>query len=148
VYHSEPVTNETTLTGCPKLTLWLSLDVPDTDIAADLYEVLPDGTSIALWSDLRRLRYRDSTRQEKLVQPGEIVRCDFAPGLFVARQMAKGSRLRLIVTAPNSIYVEKNYNGGGTVATETAKDAKTAHVRILHDTQHASALDIPILPVQ
>ncbi len=148
VYHSEPVANETTLTGCPKLTLWLSLDVPDTDIAADLYEILPDGTSIALWSDVRRLRYRESVRQEKLVKPGEIVRCDFAPGLFVARKMAKGSRLRLIVTAPNSIYLEKNYNSDGVVATETGKDAKTAHVRILHDGQHASALDVPVAPAQ
>ncbi len=146
VYHSDPVANETALTGCPKLTLWLSLDVPDTDIAADLYEIQPDGTSIALWSDLRRLRYRDSVRQEKFVKPGEIVRCDFAPGLFVARRMAKGSRLRLVVTAPNSIFLEKNYNTDGVVATETAKDAKTAHVKILHDAQHASALDVPIVP--
>jgi hypothetical protein len=39
----------------------------------------------------------------KLVKPGEIVRCDFNPGLFVARRLMKGSRLRLVVTAINSI---------------------------------------------
>ncbi|MBV9007773.1 MAG: CocE/NonD family hydrolase [Verrucomicrobia bacterium] len=145
VYHSAPVPEGTTLTGCPKLTLWLSVDVPDTDLEADLYEIQPDGTSIALWSDLRRLRYRDSVREQKLVQPGEAVRCDFAPGLFVARKLATGSRLRLVVTAPNSIYLEKNYNAGGVVADETAKDARTAHVRVLHDAQHASVLDLPVL---
>ena len=57
--------------------------------------------------------------------------------------MAKGSRLRLVVSAPNSIYFEKNYNSGGVVANEIAKDARTAHVRILHDGAHASILDVP-----
>ena len=146
VYHSDPVSKETTLLGCPKLTLWISPGVPDTDITAELDEILADGTSIALWSDVRRLRYRESVRQEKLVKLGEIVRCDFNPGLFIARRMAKGSRVRLIVSAPNSIYFEKNYNSGGVVANETAKDARTAHVRILHDAEHASVLDVPIAP--
>src|SRR5438309_4214411 len=146
VYHSEPVSKETTLVGCPKLTLWISPDAPDTDVTAELDEILADGTSIALWSDVRRLRYRESVRQEKLVNLGEAVRCDFDPGLFIARRMAKGSRLRLVISAPNSIYFEKNYNSGGVVANETAKDARTAHVRILHDAEHASVLDVPIAP--
>src|SRR5207245_6592076 len=136
----------TARTGCHMLVLCLSLDVPDTDLSADLYEILPDGTSIALWNDVRRLRYRESPREEKLVKPGEIVRCDFAPGLFVARRISKGSRLRLVVTSPNSIFFEKNYNSGGVVANETAKDARTAHIRILHDAEHASVLDVPIAP--
>src|SRR5207237_178520 len=89
-------------------------------------EMPADGTSIALWSDVRRLRYRESVRQEKLVQQGEIVRCDLNPGLFIARRMAIGSRLRLVVSAPNSIYFEKNYNSDGMVANQTAKDARTA----------------------
>jgi len=146
VYHTEPVATETTLLGCPKLTLWLSLDTPDTDIGAELNEILADGTSIALWSDVRRLRYRESVRQAKLVKAGEVVRCDFNPGLFIARRMAKGSRLRLVVTSLNSIFFEKNYNSGGVVANETAHDARTAHVRILHDAEHASVLDAPIAP--
>jgi putative CocE/NonD family hydrolase len=147
VYHTDPITSDSSaLIGCPKLTLWLTVDVPDTDFSADLYEILPDGTSIALWTDVRRLRYRESPRAEKLVKPGEIVRCDFAPGLFVGRRLSKGSRLRLVVTSPNSIFLQKNYNSGGAVAEETAKDAHTAHVRVLHDAQHASALDVPLVP--
>ena len=117
--------------GCPALTLWISVDTPDTDLSADLYEIQPDGTSIALWSDLRRLRYRESLREAKLVKPGEIVHCDFNPGLFVARRLMKGSRLRLVVTAVNSILWQKNYNSGGVVADETAKDARTATCRFI-----------------
>ena len=56
----------------------------------------------------------------------------------------KGSRLRLIVTAVNSINWQKNYCSGGVVADETAKDARTCHVKILHDAQHASAIQVPL----
>ena len=144
VYHTDAMAAETPFVGCPSLTLWVSVDTPDTDLSADLYEIQPDGTSIALWSDLRRLRYRDSLREEKLVRPGEIVKCDFNPGLFVGRRLMKGSRLRLVVSSPNSIFVQKNYNSGGVVANETAKDARTAHVQVHHDGAHASIIQLPL----
>jgi putative CocE/NonD family hydrolase len=144
VYHTEPLPNETPLVGCPQLTLWVSIDTPDTDLQAHLYEIQPDGTSIVLWSDIRRLRYRESLREPKLVKAGEIVRCDFNPGLFVARQLMKGSRLRLVVSSPNSILWQKNYCSGGVVAEETAKDARTCHVQIYHDAAHASAIQLPL----
>jgi uncharacterized protein len=144
VYHTEPLPNETPLIGCPSVTLWVAIDTPDVDLECDLYEIEPDGTSIALWSDIRRLRYRESLREPKLVQPGEIVRCDFSPGLFVARRLMKGSRLRLVVTAVNSIVWQKNYCSGGVVAEETAKDARTCHVQIYHDAEHPSAIQLQL----
>jgi putative CocE/NonD family hydrolase len=144
VYHTDPLPNETPLVGCPALTLWVSIDTPDIDLSADLYEIQPDGTSVALWSDIRRLRYRESLREAKLVKPGEIVKCDFNPGLFVARRLMKGSRLRLVVTAVNSIAWQKNYCSGGVVAEETAKDARTCHVHVYHDAAHASAIQLPL----
>jgi putative CocE/NonD family hydrolase len=149
VYHTEPLPSETPFIGCPAMTLWLSIDTPDVDLSAHLYEIQPDGTSIVLWSDTRRLRYRDSLREAKLVKPGEIVRCDFNPGLFVARRLMKGSRLRLVVSSPNSTQWQKNYCSGGVVAEETAKDARICHVQVFHDAAHASAIQLPIreLPV-
>ena len=144
VYHTDPLPNETPLVGCPAVTLWLSIDTSDTDLSADLYEIQPDGTSIALWSDIRRLRYRDSLREQKLVKPGEIAKCELNPGLFVARRLMKGSRLRLVISSSNSIAWQKNYNSGGVVADETAKDARTAHVQIYHDATHASSLSLPL----
>ena len=144
VYHTDLLPNETPLVGCPAVNLWVSIDTPDVDLECDLYEIQPDGTSIALWSDLRRLRYRESLREAKLVKPGEIVRCDFNPGLFVARRLMKGSRLRLIVTAVNSISWQKNYCSGGIVADETTKDAHTCNVQVYHDREHPSAIQLPL----
>ena len=144
VYHTEALPNETPFIGCPAVTLWVSIDTPDVDLSANLYEIQPDGTGIVLWSDTRRLRYRDSLRKEKLVKPGEIVRCDFNPGLFVARRLVKGSRLRLVVSSSNSIHWQKNYCSGGVVADETAKDARTCHVRVFHDATHPSTIQLPL----
>ena len=132
------------MTGFPTLSLWLSMDVPDTDIAVNLYEVLPDGVAIKIWSDEIRARYRESERVAKLVTPGEVDRYYFDPRFFVARRLAKGSRLRLIVAAPNSIYAQKNYNSGKDVSNETRADARTAHMVLHHDAEHQSLLIVPL----
>jgi hypothetical protein len=52
--------------------------------------------------------------------------------------------LRWGVKIPNSILWQKNYNSAGVVADETAKDARTAHVQVYHDTAHASTIQLPL----
>ncbi len=140
VYHSEPFAEATEIVGFPKLMLWLKMDVPDTDLEADLYEILADGRSVALTSAAMRARYRESLREEKLVVAGKMEEYAFGNFTFFARQIAKGSRLRLMVRSTNSPGAEKNYNSGGVVAAETGKDAKTAHITLMHDPEHPSAL--------
>jgi uncharacterized protein len=144
VYHSEPFAEATEVAGQAKLTLWIALDVPDTDFQATLYEILPDGGSVYLASQLLRARHRDSLEKETLVPPGQAVRYELAGFPWFARRVSKGSRLRLVVSCPNSTQIQKNYNSGGVVADETAKDARTAHVVLFHDAAHPSALEIPI----
>ena len=58
--------------------------------------------------------------------------------------MAPGMATRLAITAPNSLFWEKNYNSGGVVADESGRDARTAHITLVHDALHPSALTIPI----
>jgi putative CocE/NonD family hydrolase len=145
IYHSAPFAMATEITGFSKLTLWLKMDVPDTDLDADLYEILPDGGSVALTSATMRARYRESLREAKPVVPGRIEKYVFDNFTFFARQVAKGSRLRLVVHSINSPSTEKNYNSGGVVAEETGKDAKTAHIVLMHDAEHPSALELPVV---
>ena len=144
VYHSEPFAQATEISGYVKLSLWLSLDVPDTDLSAVLYEILPDGNSVLLSADLMRARYRHSLAREELVTPGRVERYDFAHFTWFSRRVSKGSRLRLVVSSPNSSQLEKNYNSGKPVAAESGADARVAHVTIYHDSEHPSALEIPI----
>jgi len=145
VYHSAPFEADTEITGYLKLVVWIALDVPDTDFQATVYEILRDGSSIALTQDLLRARYRESLRQEKLVTMGEINRYEFDGFTFFSRRIAQGSRLRLLITSPNSIHIQKNYNSGGVVADESGKDARTAHVTLYHAAEHVSYLELPLV---
>jgi putative CocE/NonD family hydrolase len=144
VYHSDPFPKNTEITGWVKLSAWISLDVLDTDFTASLSEVLPNGKVIKLTQDFLRARYRESRRVEKLVTPGEINLYIFDGFTFFSRRITKGSRLRLIISCPNTIYLEKNYNSGGVVAEESGKDAHTAHVTLYHDKDHPSYLELPM----
>ncbi|MBI3405898.1 MAG: CocE/NonD family hydrolase [Acidobacteria bacterium] len=145
VFHSEQFSEPTEISGYLKFVAWISMDVPDTDFDVAVYEVMPDGTSIALTQDRMRARYRESLRQEKLVKFGEINRYEFASFMWFSRQVQKGSRLRLVLSCPNSIQLEKNYNSGGVVAKESGKDARTARIILYHDAEHPSFLEIPIV---
>ena len=144
VYHSLPFAEDTEITGWVRFVAWMALDVPDTDFRVELSEVLPDGKFNRLTGDLMRARYRQSLRHEKLVVPGEINQYVFDGFMFFSRRIVKGSRLRLTISCPNSIYLQKNYNSGGVVADETAAEAKVAHVTLYHDAEHQSYLEIPI----
>jgi uncharacterized protein len=145
IYHSEEFPAAMEISGFAKLTVWLTMDVPDTDLGIELWEVLPDGSAVQLSTTAMRARYRESLRQEKLVTAGKPERYLFDNFTFFSRRIAKGSRLRLIVASVNSPSAEKNYNSGGVVAKETAKDARTAHIQLLHDADHASVLELPVV---
>ena len=145
VYHSAPFAEATEISGFVKLTAWVQIDVPDTDFMVTLAEILPDGRYIQLTRDLKRARYRESMKVEKLVTPGEIICYEFDSFMFFSRLVGKGSRLRLTFASPNSIQLQKNYNSGGVVAEETGADARTAHITLYHDANHPSYLELPIV---
>lgn len=144
IYHSAPFDADTEISGYIELEAWMALDVPDTDFVASLYEILPDGSSIFLASDFIRARYRRSLYEAELVEAGEINRYVFDGFRFFSRKISRGSRLRLFIRAPNSLFFQKNYNSGGIVADETGADARTAHITLYHDAEHASRLILPL----
>jgi len=143
VYHGEPFAAPTEIAGTPRLSLWIAMDVPDADLAASLYLIAADGGSVLLGEDALRARYRRSAEREELVRPGAVLRYDFTFP-FHARVAPAGSRLRLVVRSPNTIYGEKNYGSGGAVADESGRDARTAHLTLYHDAHHPSALELPL----
>jgi uncharacterized protein len=144
VYHSAPFENDTDVSGFFKLTAWIAIDQPDTDLAAFIYEIRPDGSSIRLTDDRRRARYRLSTREARLIDTRKPLRYDFDQFTFISRQINKGSRLRLVIGPINSIYSQRNHNSGGDVSAESASDARTVTVTLYHDRAHPSALFVPV----
>jgi putative CocE/NonD family hydrolase len=145
VYHSAQFPEATEISGNVKLTVWMAMDVPDTDFTVALYEILPDGNSVQLSGDSLRARYRESVQEATLVTPGQITKYDFEGFTWFSRRVSKGSRLRLVLSSIDSTYSEKNYNAGGNVEAESGKDARVAHVVVYHDAEHPSLLEIPIV---
>jgi hypothetical protein len=119
------------------------MDVPDTDLITSLYEVHAHGGSVMLTQALMRARYRHSLRKPEPVPLNKPELYEFTNFTWLSRRLEKGSRIRLVFECPNSIQLEKNYNSGGDVAGESAKDAKTAHITLLHDSEHSSTLELP-----
>ena len=59
------------VTGPIVLTLFASSSAPDTDFAATLVDVHPDGKAIILCEGLLRARFRDSIEHPSLIEPGQ-----------------------------------------------------------------------------
>lgn len=144
VYETAPLGIPLDLAGQVRLRLWLSMDVPDTDFSVTLYEITSDGQAIYLTRQLQRARYREGLDHQRLMTPGEITPFVLDDFDFFARRIKAGSKIRLVVSALNSVFYEKNYNTDGAVAFESGKDARTAHVSLYHDEKHPSALELPV----
>lgn len=148
VYHSAPFPQDLEIAGFFRLSLWISIDTPDTDFYVSIHEIALNGTSIRLGTDALRARYRQSLRHPQLITTRDPLCYSFERFNFVARQLKSGSRLRLVI-APmgrlsESTFAQKNYNGGGTVAAESSANARPVTVRVHHDAAHPSVLSVPI----
>jgi hypothetical protein len=144
VYHSAVFAEDTEITGSFRLSAWLAIDQPDTDFHVAVYDIAPDGGSAFLHSDSVRARYRESLRKATLVTDRGPLLYEFNGFKFISRVVARGHRLRVVITPINSYGSEKNHNSGGVVADETAKDARKVTVQLFHDAAHPTALYVPI----
>jgi hypothetical protein len=144
IYHSEPFTQDTEVSGFFSLSAWLAIDQPDTDFSVSIYEILEDGTSVLLTRDLQRARYRVSARHPQLIATPEPLKYEFDGFTFISRRIARGSRLRLVIGPVNSIFAQKNHNSGKDVSSESVQDSRVVTVRLYHDASHPSVLHVPL----
>jgi putative CocE/NonD family hydrolase len=144
VYHSPPLPEATEISGFFRFDAWLAIDQPDTDFLVAVDEVLPDGRIIPLSTTAMRARYREGARPPKLVRTREPLKYEFRDFTFASRLLAKGSRLRLVVSPALTFALERNRNSGGVVANESAADARAVKVSLYHDRARPSALHVPI----
>jgi len=143
VYESAELPADAEISGFFKLSAWLSIDQPDTDFLAAVYELTADGGSILLTSDVMRARHRESLREERLIDSPAPLLYEFNRFTFVSRKIKGGHRLRLAIGPIDSVFHQKNYNSGMVVAEESMADARPVKVRLYHDEAHPSALEVP-----
>ena len=145
IFHSEPFTEATEISGYLKLEAWLEMDVPDTDINVTVYEIKADGSSIALAGETLRARYRKSLREPELVEPGTVNLYTFERFYWFSRQVAAGSRLRLFMRPANGLQQQRHYNAGKPVHLQSKDDARTATIKLHHSKRYPSRLILPVV---
>ena len=140
-YTSAPLVGDLDVVGPVTVTLYASSDGPDTDFAAKLCDVFPDGKAILVVDGIVRARYRKSRSRPKLLKAKRVYRfrIDLWP---TAWRFLAGHRLRLAVTSSNFPRFDRNLNTG-----EDPRESATMRVAIntvYHDRQHPSHLNLPV----
>ena len=128
--------------------LWVSSDCVDTDFTAKLVDVYPPSTDWPGGFDLNiadgicRARFRDSLKEEKLMEPGKIypltVRLYPTSNVF-----KKGHRLRVDISSSNFPRFDVNPNTGEPL--QQHRSVKTAINTLLHDAEHPSHIVLPVM---
>lgn len=144
IYISDALDTDTPIAGRFEVALYLSLNVPDTDLQVSLYEINKLGETKYIGTDMLRLRYREGLNKPKLAIPGEVFFCKFDTPYFTALEAKKGSRFVLAINAIDSPNLQKNYNSGKDVSTETREDAQKAEISIYHSPENTSYIKIPM----
>lgn len=131
------------VTGPISLELYASSSAVDTDFAAKLVDVWPNGFVQNLTDGILRARYRKSQEKAELMNPGEIYRLTI--DLWATSNVfLKDHRLRLEVSSSNFPRFDRNLNTGEDQGRGT-RMAKATN-KIYHDGEHPSALVLPVIP--
>ena len=143
VYTSEPLEDDLEVTGPVTMTLYASSSSRDTDFAATLVDVHPDGRAINICEGLMRARFRESIEEPTLIEPGRVYAYTIdmweTSNLFRA-----GHRLRVEVTSSNFPRFDRNLNTGNRPGMDAEMQA--AHQTIHHGGEYASHITLPVIP--
>ncbi|WP_280783452.1 CocE/NonD family hydrolase [Rhodococcus opacus] len=143
-YTTEALTSPVEVIGPVHLKLWFKTTVPDTDFAAKLVDVFPDGRAFNVAEGIQRVRYRNSECEPTFLEPGteyEVV----VDLVGTACSFGVGHRIRLEVSGSNFPRFDRNSNTGGDIYGEPWSDVRVARNHVLHSGEFCSRL---ILPVQ
>ena len=143
VYTSEPLERDLEVTGSVTMTLYASSSAPDTDFAATLVDVHPDGRAINICEGLRRARFRESIEEPTLIEPGKVYRYEI--DLWETSNVFKaGHRIRVDVTSSNFPRFDRNLNTGNRPGMDA--EMAVAEQTVFHDAQRPSHITLPVIP--
>ena len=143
VYTSEPLTEDTEVTGTIRSTLFISSDAKDTDFTIKLVDVHPDGTAYNIDDTIQRARFRDGYDKEVFMTPGEVYEITMSP-LSTSYEFKAGHSIRLEVSSSKFPQYMRNLNTGGNNVDET--EAVVAHNVVHHSTEFSSRITLPVIP--
>jgi len=142
VYTSAPCEEPVEVTGPVQVILYVATDAPDTDFAARLVDVYPDGRAITITDGITRLSGSRGAGLPPLLQAGEWhqVTIDL---WAVSIVFLPGHSIRLDITSSSFPRWERNLNTGANSGT-TVK-MRIAKQTVFHDTDHPSCVILPVV---
>jgi putative CocE/NonD family hydrolase len=143
VYTSEPFKNDFEITGNIEVELYAHSSAVDTDLTVKVVDVRPDGYAQNLTDGILRLRYRNSMEKPELLKPGEVYKITVDAGP-TSNVFLPGHRLRIEVSSSNGPRFDSNPNTGAN--SDQEKNPIKATNAILHDSDHPSAVLLPVIP--
>jgi putative CocE/NonD family hydrolase len=147
VYDTDPLLTDTEVTGPIRAEVFISADVPDVDLWVRLLDVAPDGTAMNLMSpglDVLRASYRNEKLQPELLKPAEIYRLNF-DHLLTSNLFRAGHRIRIQISGAFFPHFSRNLQSGESEVTSSRMCP--AHIRIYHEPDHPSRIELPIIPI-
>ena len=143
VYSTSPLDHDLEVTGPVRLEFFAASSALDTDFAAKLLDVAPDGTAINLTEGILRARYRDSQATPALLVRGQayLLSIDL---WATSNVFHTGHRLRLELSSSNFPRFDRNLNTGALAANSAMWDKATN--TIFHDKTRPSVLILPVVP--
>ena len=152
VFETEPLAEDTEVTGSISATLWIASDCPDTDFTIKLIDVYPpnpdypQGFAMNLCDGILRCRYRDSWENPAPLVPGQPTRITIET-FPTSNLFKKGHKIRLDVSSSNFPHFDVNPNTGGPEGDE-AGAYRVATNQLFIDKDHGSYISLPIIPVR
>jgi putative CocE/NonD family hydrolase len=140
---TEPLTNETEITGPISAQIYAATSAPDTDFMAKLIVVKPDGRAFNLVDGVIRARYREGFDNPKLIEPGKVYKYDIDMWA-TSYKLSPGDRIRVDITSSNFPRLSRNLNTGANFAETSAM--KVAHQTIYMSKEYPSKIILPIIP--
>jgi putative CocE/NonD family hydrolase len=145
VYDSDPLIDDTEITGPIRGEIYVSSDAPDVDIWVRLLDVAPDGTAFNLMSpglDVQRASYRNETPQAELLKAEEIYKINF-DRMLTSNVFRAGHQIRIQISGAFFPHFSRNLQTGESEI--TSSETRPAHIRIYHDLDHRSRIDVPVI---
>ena len=149
VFQSEPLAEDTEVTGEIEVKLWASSSALDTDFTAKLVDVYPasqdwpSGFDLNIGDGIIRARFREAEDHEKLLEPGKVY--PFTIHLYpTSNVFKKGHRIRVDVSSSNFPRFDVNPNTGEPL--NNNRRTQTAVNTLFHDKNHPSHILLPLIP--
>lgn len=120
---SDTFTHDVAMNGQFSGELKIRTNKKDVDLGVVLYELTADGRAFHLSYFLARASSARDLSSRQLLVPGQIVAVPIARSRMVAKRIAKGSRLLVVVNVNKNPYAQINYGSGKDVSDETIADA-------------------------